>query len=481
MEEIKLAISVPNTLVYDKIVLRRFFCMTFIDENGLYLHTYIASVFGGVTDDLVTTPEKALKSIQNKHGVDCKLGFELLTNYGVSIRSITDLTKSLTRQEDKLEKVWGDCFPLTCQEDVNRALREFYPDLYKTFPHIAVNLSDNRFIKINNWNPDRRCIVTEGDFYYKPNYDHGASFYELSYPGRSLGAYVDGLEVVNWIKIDIELQKSIFEHPVLFSVLLEKNKIITPDFSLYFALPWGIVTKRDSYVKIGEDRVYNAIQNVADDILASFNEWITPPESISEKRVMKVHFRSEEVAKFVNINELSQKGPLSVGLHFDNLKNSNSQFFSGLLIAFFLAFCADKTRINDLYRELEMGCPHLEDGMCRCRTVCACITLIAPVLLLISFISIILTPKRALLNIRKARFYEFFLRVLRVIGLVTTVLLMIYVFVLWLIIPDIMRLKVSCQLNYLILRDGAIISFSTNIIYIFYCLVILKRKLYKFI
>lgn len=497
MDEIKLAISVPNNYDYRRIVLRKFFYMIFIDANGNKLYAYIASVFGGVTDYKADTPAAAYKAIQYKTGVECSLHFEIQANDKIAhVNSVKNITGSLIKQTDKLKPIWGECTRRTKQEDLTSDLKEFYPDLFETPPDSVISVSDKNILKIVDKYPERNCIVTEGFFWQD---SPSSNVYELSCPESNSDASFDGIEAINWVKIEIGLEKNILEVPILFSISLERDRIFTPDFTWYFAPPQGTVISAESYVKIGDEKVNNAIQSVSDETTVYFDEWTAPPEFISERKKSRVLIKGDEIAKIVDYNKLSSKKTISVSLHLDTPQApSNRQFFYGLFIAFLMAFCSDKTRINDLYNcfNKTCTCPN-PDMLCECRRLCDGITIVAPILLVLTFISSFLTPKKALaLNgkrkkekdksgekkklpsseKKKRRYFIYW-----VVGRLITVFLFTYVYLFWLLFPDLMRLVItSCEMNSIILKIGAAASLFLNLIYIRYCFVVLKRKLYNF-
>lgn len=482
MDEIKLAITSPNNFTYKRIVLRKFFYMIFIDANGKKLYAYIATVFGGLTkeiDDL----DKACKEIENVPGEDCTLTFEIVENDDVVEKvNINDITDSFFQQTQYIEKVWGKCEVLDDQTKVNAALKKLYPDLYKDSKHTNISVSNNTIIQITeekNNQPSHSCIVTKGIF----TSGTASNSYKLSCPSPNTGGCYDGIEAMNWVKVVIDLKRNVVEKPFLFSILLGKDKIFTPDFTWYFAPPPGTVISADSYVKIGGVRVNNVIQRVADETTVYFSEWSDPPEYISERKKSRVYFKSDEIQKTVtnyDYHNLSKRESVSVTLILDNpQKPSNKQFLAGLFIAFLLSFCSDKTRINDFYTCLNINCT-CGNSVCMCQKICNAITIFAPILLILCFFSFILTPKKALPLIGKTSGKRF-LKACRVIGLISTLVLMVYVYILWLIFPEIMRIKISCNINKWILISGASISLISNLIYIIYCTVILKRKLFNYI
>lgn len=476
MDEIKLVISNPNNLIYKCIVLRKFFYMIFIDANGRKLYMYIASVFGGTTES-VDQPEKAYISVRNDASTQCSLNFEFLSSNSIVEKfNVTNITDSFFDQKQYIEKVWGKCEPLESQADVNQSLKDCYPDLYPGEKVATVDVTKRKVFRITQGEEQsHKCIATQGNFQMLGD-QVISSKYQLSCPTPVQGRCIDGLEAMNWIKIEIDLKSSILNKPVQFSIKLDKGTFFTPDFTWYFAPPAGHVISADSYVKIGDKQEKNAIQSVSDETTVYFSEWTSPPESIDERKKSRILFKS---AGITDIAKLSTNEILAVSLHLDNPQGpTNRQFFFGLLIAFLLAFCSDKTRINDYYSCLKTGCT-CAGSSCICQNICNAITIIAPILLLCCFLTYIITPKKAFPSFQ-TRLQSIF-KACRIVGLVVTSILLVYVYGIWLVFPDLMRSIISCKSNQWILTAGAVIAAVTNATYLTYCLVYLKRKIYNYL
>lgn len=485
MDEIKLAITNQNNVDYKKILLRKFFYMIFIDANGKKLYAYIATVFGGLSDG-INTLEEACKSIKHVPGNPCKLHFEISSDCIAEPPTIIDISDSYFKQTNYIAKVWGECVPLNSQEEAGAALKKLYTELYPEQRRFNLPFSSKtKVIQIKDKETTRQthnCIVTKGEFSSSNPYS-----YDLSCPESTATSFFDGLEAMNWIKVELDLKKNILEEPTLFSIELENDAIFTPDFTWYFAPPFGTVVSADSYVKIGSARVKNVIQSVSDETTVYFGEWVDPPETISERKKSRVLFKQvEEINNSIadyDYNNLSKYGTLSVSLQLDNPQEpSNRQFIAGLVIAFLLSFCTDKTRINDYFGCLKNGCT-CENTICRCQTLCNAITVAAPILLCLCFFSVILRPKKALpptVN-GKGKAFAIFMMVLRAIGLLSTFGMVLYVYFLWGVFPVFMRLHFSCQFNMRFLITGAIVSAISNLAYILYCTLYLKRKLFNYV
>ena len=448
--------------------------MVFIDADGQKLYLYIASVFGGTTEDYLT-PEEAYVSIKHKDSTSCSLDFEFSsTNHLIDKIEFSDLTASFCDQPDYIEKVWGEVIHLTNESSIAKTLKDYYPSLYPDGKEASVDVSSHRVFRISQGDKkSHKCVVIEGIFNKQSN-----ERYSLSSPFKETGNHcVDGIETINWIKVTIDLKSSVLNKPIQFSIVLEKDKIFTPDFTWYFAPPEGHVVSPESYVKIGDRQEKNAIQSVSDETTVHFKEWTSTPESIDERKKSRVLFKTGELVS--NIEKLSKEETLAVSLHLDNPQGAyNRQFFVGLLVAFLLSFCSDKTRINDYYTCLHQGCTCTTTS-CICLSISNVLTIAIPILLLCSFLSIILAPKKAFPAFPNWR--QTLFKWLRTIGIAFTCLLIIYIYCFWLVFPAFMGAHISCAINQWVLLICSIIAFSANIAYLIYCLVFLKRKIYNYL
>lgn len=480
MDEIRLRISnLANNMTYKKILLRKFFYMVFIDVNGRKLYVYIATVFGGIMQD-VDSLDEICRSVQHESGNPCSLQFEF-TSPGDNeklIESVVfkDLTQSFWDQSSCIEKVWGKCQKYDDQARVSELLTKTYPDLYPDGTGAMVDVTQGIYYINQRNKPSHICIAAQGG--YEDMSKDSQHIYKLSCP--SSGKKIDGLEAMNWVQAEITLPYSILNKPVLFSVELDKDRIYTPDFTWYFAPPPGNVVSGDSYVRIGregeERNEKNAIQSVSDETTVLFKEWKKRPLAIEERKKSRVLF---ELAPVKNRKNLSEDSVLAVVLRIANPQEStNRQFLVGLLVAFFLAFCSDKTRINDYYKCLSENCGCVE-GHCICRTVCDMINILSPILLMCSFMTFILKPQKSFPHASEKQ--KILLRICWGISLLGTVFLMLYIFVLWLVFSEQMKSVVGCQANNWILICGFAVSMVFNVVYLVYCLGIWKRKILNYL
>ncbi len=128
MEEIRLKISNPNNMTYKKILLRKFFYMVFISPDGKKLDIFIATVFGGITQD-IQEPDEIYASVRHDSQDACSLEFSFSSSENDSKLiegiSFADLTDSFCRQTQWIAKVWGSCTPYSDQKSIAEFFRRF--------------------------------------------------------------------------------------------------------------------------------------------------------------------------------------------------------------------------------------------------------------------------------------------------------------------------------------------------------------------
>ncbi|MCI9141091.1 MAG: hypothetical protein HFH87_00545 [Lachnospiraceae bacterium] len=482
MDEIRLKISNPINMTYKKILLRKFFYMVFISADGKKLDVYIATVFGGITQD-ITELDKIYSSVQHDPQDACSLEFAFFTpeNDGKLIEkvSFTNLTDSFCQQPQWIGKVWGACESYTDQKSIAELLKKTYPSLYpsgKGEANIDMNASPKIYYIKKGDKPSHICIADKGR--YEDVSEPSRHRYAYKLYNQNKGKKIDGLEIMNWIKADITLSSNILKEPVLFSVELEQGKIITPDFTWYFAPPAGYVVSENSSVRIGEKGMAkeekNAIQGVMDETTVLFSEWDKSPLSIKERKKSRVLFKAAPVK---DIDNLSEDTVLAVALYMTSPQEpTNRQFWIGLIIAFLLSFCSDKTRINDYYSCLKLSCTCVENA-CFCEYVCNALSILSPILLLCTFFTFIMSPQKCFPP--DAPKWTVCFKVCRICGFVFTALLMVYVFGLWFLVPVWLISFISCRLNIWILGLLFFLAAIANIVYLIYCLGKLKRKIFN--
>lgn len=481
MDEIGLHISNPSDKVYRSILLRKFFLMLFIDSDGKKIHAYVASVFGGLEktagEDNVTSQEvESLLPVSHKPNEACYLMFKFSSeNDLIDSVNFEDKTKSFCDQPEWVSKVWGKSERCEHKTEVDTHLKTLYKDHYEGTVPVTVDSSTPIYFFSQSNRQLHSFLAAEGRYEKREGYQ-----YRLHLPEEQI-EYV-GIEALNWIKADISLKSDLRSHPISFSIYFE-GEFYTPDFTWYLAPPAGYIVDGASCVKVGDmgaDK--NAISAVSDETDVRFKEW--DGERIIERKKSRILFNTISNCNPLN---LSKHKKLTVHLHVANPHGvSNRQFLLGLLVAFLLSFCSDKTRINDYYSCLFKYCTCLDktgDFCSKCSFICNAISVAAPVLILMTFLVWVLNPKRCfpwygLKKIEKGA--QPILRVVRVAGTVLTIALAGYVFVVWLLWPDCIS-GIGCDWNSRILTIGFWVAFGMHLSYLVYCLGHLKRNIINYL
>lgn len=469
MPHIRLTISNPNNTTYKTIILRKFFNMVFISEDGKKLSIYTATVFSGM-GDYQKSADQNVEPCYLK-GTACELRFSYESDKK-SIHSVIfeDLTPSLWEQGDCIKQVWGedgDCEKLTNQNDVENTLKRLYPSL------------DIQAITMPNWNiyhifegdkPSHNFVATRGE--YTDSSNKGKYGYSLKADPHSA---CNGMEYMNWIKTEITLSESILGKCTQFELVLEHGEeevFYTPDFTWYFAPPNGYcLDDKMEKVEIGDQRILNALQPVSDITTVNFNEW-QRKELIGERKKFRANIKEKVTA---DKRMLSNAGKLKISFLISNpQKSGNKQFFSGLLVAFLLAFCGDKTRMNDFYECIKQGC---NCTGCQCNLWCNLLSLIFPIVVIIAYMSFAFKLKQCV-PVKKGRRYYCF-HFFKTIGLGGTLALVLYSFGAWMVVPLWMRSFVgTCANNWRWIALLIAVSVVFNLIYVIYCIAFRKRNLF---
>lgn len=465
--KIALNISHKNNTSYPVILLRKFFNMVFISPDGKRLDIYSATVFSGAKRS--TQPNEL--QLVSASDARCRIDFAYTTSSKSNIQ-VENITNQFFEQVTCIEKVWGRCTPCNSQKVLAEALHDLYADLYPDPNAIKlpdINGDSNYLIlKEESKGIMHSCIVEKGTF-SPPNKIQGQ---------YSLGAgKIPGVEAMNWIKTTIHLKEDVLDagSKVDFELTLQGDKtFFTPDFTWYFAPPTNYSVDIDSaVVSIGDIREKNKVSSVADDTTVDFNEWVNN-EHINERKKARVNL-GENIVR--DRYSLSGKR-INVCLSFLNPeKHGNTQFFLGLVVAFLLSFCSDKTRLNDFYSCLNSLC---HCNACICKNICNLLGIVFPLLIIISFTSLSFTPKRCMPKERKL--VHHILILCRWIGVVAAAVLVAYVYGLWLIIPSALQsLPIDCIANVAIIAALVFLSVFGNLVYSLYCGAIRKQKIISFL
>lgn len=455
--------------------------MLFIDTGGKKIHAYIASVFGGLQDTSNKSAEtkqriENLLPVQHDPKDECYLMFRFLFNEGlIDSVSFEDKTDSFCDQPEWVAKVWGENSRCEDKSAVKEHLQDLYGSRYNGSVPAKVDSGTPIYFFSEDNRPFHSFLAEKGRYE-----ESGECQYRLLVPEDR--EKVVGIEAINWIKADINLKSDIRNHPISFAIKFE-GEFYTPDFTWYLAPPAGYIVDRESSVKvngIGTDK--NAISAVSDETDVLFKEW--KDERIIERKKSRVLLNTISGCDVLN---LSKHEKLTVHLHIANPQGtSNRQFILGLLVAFLLSFCSDKTRINDYYSCLLKYCTCADkiDNYCsKCSFVCDAISVAAPGLILMVFLVWVLAPKRCFPRYNVSgveKTIQFSLSVVRVISIFLTIALAVYVFVVWLLWPDLLKFM-GCNRNNGILTIGFLIAFVVDIIYLFYCLGYLKQNIINYL
>lgn len=466
MNKIKLSISNTTDVDYKKVILRKFFNMVFISEDGKKLSIYTAVVFGGMASGEIDQEGRMIPVYGDN---PCKLRFHYSVNDASPDKiEFLDVTKSFWDQEDYIKEVWGQCEHLNEQSDAVQRMNKLYPG--KGISTTGSVPDDGfYFFSQNDKGNTHRFVVQIGRF--KANKD----YFELNtYDAK------DGLECLNWINTTLYLKDSILDvnKRIKFEIELGKEEntdsFYTPDFTWYFAPPSGFqVDISKAKVSVGKYKdQMNLVQEVSDDTTVLFKEW-EDKERIEERKKARVNFK--EYTSECKEQKLSNAHRVEVCLNFLNPKRSgNRQFLMGMLAGFLLAFSADKTRMNDYYRCINQACNCIESS-CRCERYCDLLSIVFPIVVLCAYISIILRPNNCLPKKQKRR--HVILKIVRITAVIFAVFHAFYIYVLWPVFDANNWIR-SCQLNWSIILALCIGSILGNLIYIIYCLGFRKISVY---
>ncbi len=462
---ITIKINNKQNLAYKTILLRKFFCMVFFDASGRKLSIYIATVFGGLEAERDSIDAETCVYYGDPN---CPLHFEISDNGCALIKSskITDLTSSFYEQKDCINRVWGSCEECDERKAIEK-LKAFYPSVHPKEEDLKI-AADKILIFKQGDAITHRFVAVPGDF--KKNSDLA---YTLTGPKQ--GQRIAGVEAMNWVLTEVELTRPVLEKMLQIGIDFGTVNALTPDFTWYYAPPAGFVISEDSVMILGDKTEKNLIAGVADTTTVPFKEWVKHPNSINERK--KSRFISKSVDNYSS--ELAKKKTIVASLLITNPHATNNrQFLLGLLVAFFLAFCADKTRINEYYQCLHKYCT-MGDS-CPCLTACNLISLFAPLLSIFTFLSLVMTPKRCIPDDYSQKRSKV-IKLARIVGIALTAVAMVYTFVLWLIIPEFLSSFISCTTNLWIVGIGFIAPFLIHLGYLLICTLKFKRQIYNYL
>ncbi len=462
---VKLSISNINNSDYKTVILRKFFNMVFISRDGRTLKLYTATMFEG-SKHKKTDKQEIPEPSYNGDDV-CKVKFKYEVEGDSVAIKYENLTDSLFKQTSCLEKVWGSCKKIDTQNLMKQELESLYPNTYSAGKGGQVPSISPEHLKFEEEGKGDHFICIAG----KGKYEDNGEEYTLC------ADKFPGISAMNWVRTTIVLSRSVLTEKLNFQICFpDDSDFCTPDFTFYFAPPINYsVDEEITTVKIGSDKdVKNIVTRVADNTTVDFNEWVED-ENINELKKSRVGFSSYLSS---DIFYLSKKH-INIFVSFSNpVKHGNSQFFLGLIFAFVLGFCSDKTLLNDYHTCLSAFCKCKE---CFCKSFCNSIGIVAPILVILTFLTIIYRSKNCLPV--KPRCMHVILKLTKIIGIVTTTLFLMYTFVFWNIFPNIMTMIVdsSCSKNMIVSVVLFVLSLIFNLVYIIYCWGIRRKKFFDYL
>lgn len=240
--------------------------------------------------------------------------------------------------------------------------------------------------------------------------------------------------------------------------------------------PSGYCIDEDSAIaNLGQGAQRNIIQSLTGETTVHFKEW-EDDEKIDDRKKARVYL-SQYTANDPCV--LSKSENIEVKVLITNPRQlENKQFFIGLLVAFLLSFCSDKTRLNDYFACLLLNCSCVE-GNCACGRMCNAIGFVFPILVLLAYISMMFNVKRCLPSKRKKRHKA--LCIVRAAGFIFTIAVICYVFGIWMIFPEFMQGLVTCVENRYIIWGMVAAGGICNTVYVGYCMFVRKKKVYDYI
>lgn len=468
---VTLTISNGSNQAHPAILLRKFFAMVFIEPGGKKLSIFIATVFGGVADNKKMRDGFPLVNYDKGPDKNCYLSFKfqskLLTKDGYHAENITD---SFCAQAKMIKKVWGDAdgpdiAEYSNERDVASKLEELYFDLYEPGQaQVSLDPAHRTVYEITKGGPfTHHCLAIQGK--YVPFFQDELG-YSLEVPIK-----VDGLEVINWIKTELTLSEKILNQRIRFVIELDSGQTFyTPDFTWYFAPPPGsAINENTAFLTLGSDNreIPNNVQNVRDDTTVLFQEWVELDIEARKKARVQMKLLDQWQTPFTVLSDAKR-----ITVSFETLdpqRESNRQFMLGLVLAFILAFCSDKTRINDFYECLHTICQCKSvSGSCTCQVLCNWVSILAPFVVLLTFYVYAYNPKVCLLPSWKERHRHSWrcLRLFRGISFASFGMLAVYIFGMWPVATRFIGHIISCDWNRWIICALFFINLLVSVLHI---------------
>lgn len=427
--KIGLTIINQNDADYPAVILRKFFNMIFVNADGKTLDIYTAIVFTGTKETSLITGTNSLPIpfCMGKSKNPCKIKFSYTVkkdgknlDYPGNVKGLEfmNMTDRLFCQKKCVENVWGNCTAIGTQKEVESKLKSLYPTLASPTGLPDVSKPPVWYIDEKEKGSTHVFLASGSKFSCTEN------SYTLS------GGECSGVEATSWVKTTLTLPKGvspILDKQICFTVEF-KGTFFTPDFTWYFAPPTNYVVDKDlSEVVCDKRHEKNLFSDLSGDTTITFEEW-TRDQDISSRKMTRVQFQLLITAEQTGLSDKL----FEIKTAFCNpSEHANMQFILGLVVAFLMSFCSDKTRLNDYLRCVQKFCTCGKN--CVCGNVVNALGFFFPILIILAFLSIVFRRKVCMpLQLEvKHRFLLF----CKWAGLAATILLSIYVFIVWLVLP----------------------------------------------
>lgn len=372
--QVELLIRNNDNYSFPEIIMRKFFNMIFISGNGKEMNIYTALAFNKKdSNDVnsINSNNKNKRTDNNKKdntlvsGLDdndCSIKFKYSvknSNFSENDNNVVkisyeNLTDSLFIQHKTLEKVWatGDEKSANKYEDQKELMNAINKE-FTVNNNGAVSANDGVLYFSQPKKPWHTCFLSKGKNF---SVNNDGKYVEL----KTDLAHTKGLESLYWIRTKMVFPKRIVDSELSFTIKFEGSEFHTPDFSWYIAPPEGyVVDVNNATVKYETDDTeneskerLNALMPVSDETTVPFNEWVHE-EEIENRN--KFRFIKGDVVECKESNWLTDRKTLKMKIKLINPSQTEiKQFIFGLVLAFFLTVCFDKSIMKDAFVTLNL-------------------------------------------------------------------------------------------------------------------------------
>lgn len=329
----KITCSIQNNSggSHDKLLIRKFFQIVFIENELDKVTIYTAIVLGDGTGD----------SPFSKLDAQFEVGF----SFGSEDSTITheDITSKFLEQPDRIRSVWGkDCDLLKTQRDKSDILKQVLPDTESV---------DNKYISNDDYlyieqKKDARIDSLLKSIAHKGCFATDASQFSI----KADSNFHVGVETVNWIKTSVKFKKNLKQDDLMeYDFFFDPKIALIPDFTFYISPPTNCIVDADSatvtYQKTDETTKTesNLISPVARAEQCYFNEW-KKYHYIGSKKMSRLVIKN-----FTNPYEPATLRKIDMKFNIINRNASaNIQFIIGILLSAFIALGTDFTRLEKI-------------------------------------------------------------------------------------------------------------------------------------